>query len=112
MKGVFQTKPRVEVSENVLSCLAELTKDRPDAQITILFEYFPLSKITSVPRGATPFNRLPYPNVVNITRWKDNTSEWLTWAQLSSQKILGIVLNGNDQVSGDQISNGYGNYGE
>jgi hypothetical protein len=77
-----------------------------------MFEYFPLTKVNSVPGDATAFQRISYPNVLNIIRWKDNTPENVKWAQMSSRKIMEIVTNGNEGSLGGLKVNGYGNYGE
>jgi hypothetical protein len=90
----------------------ELTDNRPDFQMSIAAEYYPLAKIISVPGDATAYNRIPYPNVLNIIRWKDNTPENTKWAQMSSRKLLGIIKNGDEFVAGDARVDGYGNYGE
>ena len=65
-----------------------------------------------MPSDATAFQRIPYPNVLNVIRWKDNTPENMKWAQMSSRKIMEIVTNGNEDFLGGLKVNGYGNYGE
>lgn len=112
MKGVVQTKPDFEVLNHAFSCLIELTEDRPDVEITLTIEYFPIAKIDSIPGDATAFQRIPYANALNVIRWKEDTPENMTWAQMTSRKITKIVTDGNEELLGSLKTNGYGNYGE
>jgi hypothetical protein len=112
MKGVIQIKPNIDVANKALSYLIEVTKDRPDVQISLAFEYFPLAKINSVPDDATACHRIPYPNVLNVIRWKDNTAENMKWAQITSRKVTEIVTSRNEELLGSLKVEGYGNYGE
>jgi hypothetical protein len=111
MKGGYQSSPRLEISTKSFACLIELTSDRPDVNMGIMAEYYPMAKINSIPGNATAHHRVPYPNVVNFIRWKENTPENLSWARSSSRKIMDIITDGSG-LSGDIEVEGYGNYGK
>lgn len=80
--------------------------------ISVMVEYIPVGKIKSVPGDATAYRLVPYPNVVNIIRWKDNTPEDVKWAQMSPHKVMGIISDGNMELSKGPKVDRYGNYGE
>ena len=79
--------------------------------MSMVFEYFPLGKINNVPGDATACLRFPYPNVLSVLRWNDNTPGNGTWAQTSSRKFTEIVTNGNVDLQRDLKINCYSNYG-
>ena len=112
MKGGYQPRPHLEISAEAFSRLVELTDDRPDVEMTVMVEYYSLSKTNSVPDDATAYQRVPYPNVVNIIRWKGNTLENAKWAQISSRKIMEVFAKDVEEVSKGLRIDGYGNYGE
>jgi hypothetical protein len=104
--------PLLDVSEKAFAYLLECTEDHPDIQMSVMVEYYPLTKINSVSSGSTAYRRVPYPNVVNIIRWKENTPENVKWAQMSSRKVMEIVNTGVGEASGGLKVDGYGNYGK
>jgi len=89
---------------------------------TILFEYFPLSKVNSVPRGTTAFMRTGESNVLILIAWtpaaapaacgaldlgeteKGNTDE----ARELAKELAGILLSGQEE---EGLQLGYTNYG-
>ena len=86
----------------------------------MLFEYFPLSKINSVPNGETAFRRDPSRNVLMVTSWKQDletdreTAEAIVKkARSFAQELADIIGNAglNDGLTPVQRL-GYGNYGE
>lgn len=111
MKGVMQTKPNVEISAKAFAKLTELTEGRPDFHMTLVFEFVPLEKVTSVPINATAFQRFPYSNVLQIVRWSENTLEAAQNAQKASREVIDIIVSGNKELPGAQKASGYGNYG-
>ena len=93
---------------------------------TLLFEYFPLSKVNSVPRGTTAFVRNEEPNGIVLVLWppaatpgtpealdlgemeKENTDE----ARRMSRELAEILLSGQNRgAKGKEIGLGYLNYG-
>lgn len=111
MKGVLQTKPSIEVAYECLAKIVQVTESRPDALVTLMFECFPLGKINSLPNDATACQRMRYPNVLNVIRWKDNTEEGVKWAQKSTRLITDVVIDANHAQGGVDKMIGYGNYG-
>lgn len=111
LKGVLQTKPRLEVAKATMAKVLELTEDRTDIEIALMFENFPLGKNNSLPNDATACQRVAYSNVLNVIRWKENTPEALKLAQEISRQVTGIVTDANEELSDSEKVNGYGNYG-
>ena len=77
----------------------------------IIYEYFPLSKVNSVPVNATAFRREMTPNILFIISWKDlhdRTEE----ARSVVKKLAQIIL--EQQVASGLTKSeavGYTNYG-
>jgi hypothetical protein len=111
MKGVRSTKPRIEVAQQVFKTLIQYTENRPDMNMSCMWEFFPLKKICSVPNDAKAFSRSLYGNILQIVRWPENTEENLKYARDASREIMDIVVKGNVELS-DAENTRYGNYGE
>jgi hypothetical protein len=93
----------------------EVTAKRPKMQGGVLLEYFPLQKVCSIPKNATPYNRSPYPSVMIMFRWSDDQPNDLEFARSSANELLEIVTEGNvDLPKSDRGTPGYTypNYGE
>ncbi|KZP17094.1 FAD-binding domain-containing protein [Athelia psychrophila] len=111
MKGVRWTKPRFEIISKVMDEVVKLSTERPDLEMSCIFEFFGLKKACSVPNDATACIRSPYCNVLNILRWDENTEENLVFARDASRKVTDIAISGNVELE-DKASAGYGNYGK
>lgn len=66
----------------------------PPLQATVLFEYFPLSKINSVPNGVTAFLRHPTPGVLILVAWEQDseTDNDMSMAMVESARTLSNEL--------------------
>ncbi|KAF7967602.1 hypothetical protein HWV62_33689 [Athelia sp. TMB] len=105
MKGTRWTKPRVEVMSKVFNQLIKLSAEKPDVDITCLFEYFGLKKANSVSDDATACIRSPYCNILNIVRWDNNSEDNAAFARGASKTIADLATSENDCAA-----TGYGNY--
>lgn len=99
------------MAKAVLAKIAELTKDRPDVEMGLAFEHFPLTKRNQLPNDATACQRPKYSNVLFLMRWKENTPEATKWAQECASAVTLPVTDGNEELEGEAKMNGYGNYG-
>ncbi|GLB44343.1 putative oxygen-dependent FAD-linked oxidoreductase family protein [Lyophyllum shimeji] len=73
------------------------------------FEYFPLDKITSVPKGTTAFRRDPTPSVLILNMWKENTEENTQRGRRVAHELADIIAGGQAGVTAAQKM-GYANY--
>jgi hypothetical protein len=115
IKGTFQTKPRLEVYKSVFEKVANVNAERPKMQCGVGFEYFPLQKVSSVPKDATAFSRSPYPSILIMLRWPDDQADDLEFARSSVHDLMGIISEGNvDLPKPERGASGYAyaNYGE
>lgn len=111
MKGVRSTKPRFEVASKALEAINKYAAARPGFKISCSFEYFPQTKILSVPNDVTAHLRSPYNSVLSVLRWDEDNMDNYLFARAASRTITDIVVSGNVELSESENS-GYGNYGE
>ena len=110
MKGVALRAPHYTFMAQTQSLAAEITKNpTPEGfRISVGFEYFPLHKVTSVPRSATAFRRDPEPNVLIMVVWVNDSKDSVDKARGYANAIAGILV-GNQADKAQSI--GYANYG-
>ena len=120
MKGVAHPGPDYPIISETFTSLIAMAAHQPP-HLRILFEYFPLSKATSVPQGATAFRRTEDSNALVLISWmpatapgtpgaldlgdaeKGNTDK----AREMAKVLTGILLSGR----GEEGGLGYLNYG-
>ncbi|EGO01574.1 hypothetical protein SERLA73DRAFT_103446 [Serpula lacrymans var. lacrymans S7.3] len=108
MKGVYQTKPRVDVILQAFDRMVALSETR-DLEVAILIEYFPLGKITEVTNDATAFRRVRAGNVLSLVYWDEDTPDNQQRARDIAWELSNIVVKGQHDLS--EVDNtGYGNY--
>jgi hypothetical protein len=107
MKGVTQTKPHHPSALQSLERAAQLSNDEFSA--TLVFEYFPLTKIQSVPNDATAFPRAVAPNVLANVAWKHDTPDNLKQGRDAVNELTGILAKGQAELPGIDYT-AYGNY--
>ncbi|KAG5651068.1 hypothetical protein H0H81_010003 [Sphagnurus paluster] len=81
----------------------------PELQVHLLFDYFPLQKVMSVPPSATAFRRDPTPSFLVIALWKENSEENTARGREITHEIARIVAGGQVGLTEAQ-SFGYANY--
>ena len=109
MKGVFQTKPHLDSVRQVLKRVQQTDENHGHLSMT-LFEYFPVTKVNSVPNGATPFCRYPGYNVLSVTRWEHDTLDNYKYGRDTTRELTSIISKGQGELAGYE-NTGYGNYG-
>lgn len=79
-------------------------------EMNTLYEYFPTTKINSVPTGSTAYRRRPGCNVLVLANWTNDTPENLKAAR---EGVLSLAdLLSKSQVDLPEVDKiGYGNYG-
>ena len=99
----------------------------PQIRLGFLLEYFPLSKINSVPRGTTAFLRNEESNGIILVSWTPaaapGTPEALDLGEMEkgntdevggmAEELVGILLSGQNPGAskGEELGLGYLNYG-
>ena len=80
----------------------------------LVFEYFPLSKVNSVPNGVAAFRRDPTPAVLVVFNWDANPENghgsMVERARTAAYEISDIIGKGQEGVSFQQKL-GYSNFG-
>ncbi|TEB23719.1 FAD binding domain-containing protein [Coprinellus micaceus] len=77
---------------------------------TVMFEYFPLAKVNSVPIATTAFRRQLTPSILTVLRWDAAYPEKAAEAKILSAGLEGAFLRAQDGLNNsDKL--GYTNYG-
>lgn len=76
----------------------------------MIYEYFPLNKIRSVPNGVTAFRRDPTPNVLVLITWTENLVENNDKARIFAHELAAFISQDQPDVSASE-GLGYSNYG-
>ncbi|KAF5378484.1 hypothetical protein D9615_007137 [Tricholomella constricta] len=107
MKGVAHRKPHypsiAKANEKVMHV------STPAFKMNVVFEYFPLGKISSVPQGTTAFRRDPTPSVLVVGLWQEDSEANTERGRTLSHELARIVSSGQSGVTETQTL-GYSNY--
>jgi hypothetical protein len=109
LKGVFSKGPQVEVAENILSRLHEISA-RDGVRLITIFELISTKKILSVPNNATPHIRGSRISVLVMATWDKDTDK-LDAPRSATSELSRIIIDG-EKVVAEAASIGYGNYSE
>jgi hypothetical protein len=97
--------------KNAFDRLLQLSTGR-DIDFALAYEFISPDKILEVPVHATAFfGRRPYPNVISIARWDEDTAANQDYARDAAYELTGIIGKGNVEAT-EADNMGYGNYGE
>jgi len=107
MKGLHQTRPHLDSIRQGYEKVAQFS-DNDEFSAALVFDYFPLAKINSVPNGRTAFRRASASNVLIMSIWKNDTAENLEQGRNVAYELSDIISKGQ---SGITENVGYGNYG-
>lgn len=109
MKGIAHREPRYESISKAFDYIQEVSG--PDFKANILFEYFPLGKISAVSPEITAFRRDPTASILALVMWKEDTKENSDRGRSVAHELAELVVAGQQGVSPTQIM-GYSNYGK
>lgn len=115
-KGFVQKSPHYPSISLAFDHLIEAVSPSISPQIhgSMVFEYLPLTKVNSVPKGATAFRRDPTPSVLVVFHWDANPENGhgpvVDRARASAYKIADTIEKHQEGVSSGQ-KQGYSNYG-
>lgn len=109
LKGVAHRKPDYTSITKAFGRVLDVSKD--GFQANVIYEYFPLSKIRSVPNGLSAFRRDPTPSILITTMWADNTTDLTDHARAIAYELAGIITGGQSDITSTQTL-GYSNYGK
>jgi hypothetical protein len=105
LKGVTHKRPSVHSMEQILGMLGDISQE--GFSPAVIYEYFPLQKINSVPVDSTAFRRQLDPNILITFAWEGEEDR--------SGQARGLVNEIVNVVVGEDTSNparnGYTNYG-
>ncbi|TBU32020.1 FAD-binding domain-containing protein [Dichomitus squalens] len=72
--------------------------------VALLFEYFPLGKVNSVPDDATAYRRHLSPNVLSVVYYKEESDKAFKYSRDTTHELCSLITG----KSADNL--GYGNY--
>ncbi|TFK43273.1 hypothetical protein BDQ12DRAFT_731314 [Crucibulum laeve] len=108
MKGVAHKNINFQLISKAFDKVIEIAKGtglRP----AILYEYFPLSEVTSVSASKTAFRRDPASSILVILAWDGDVPDKSDQARSLAYEIAGIVTGGQSEAINTE-SLGYSNY--
>ena len=108
MKGVFSKGPRVDVAEDLVSRLPELSA-KSGVNFTVLYELISTTKILSVPNHATAHIRGSRVNVLVLAKWNTKDTDKLDTVRSATSELRSIILRGERDIP-ESENTGYGNY--
>jgi len=108
MKGVFASAPQRDVAEKLVSRLPQLSAES-GAQLFVMHELIPTSKMISVPNNATAHIRGARINVLIVSTWESKDPNALDAVRKAANELAGIVVQG-EKVIPESLNVGYGNY--
>ncbi|KAG5643862.1 hypothetical protein DXG03_009546 [Asterophora parasitica] len=106
-KGFAHQKPHYQSTAEAYEKVIDVST--PDFTINLVFEYFPLKKITSVPFGTTAFRRDATPGVLVLGVWKEDSEANTERARTVASELAQIITSAQRGMTEAQ-SFGYGNY--
>jgi len=109
LKGVAQRNPHYASISKAHERAVELTKST-GLNCNVIYEYFPLGKVCSVPAGTTSFRRDSTPGVLIGIMWKENTENNADVARSCAHELAQIITGAHPELT-DVQSQGYSNYG-
>lgn len=112
-KGVSQKKPDLQSIRKAFDRAIQLS-ERDGFNVFMVFEYFTLSKIDSVPNGQTAYVRNPgAANVLTNVNWEQDTPDNFKYGMEGARELSNIILAGQTGLTEAQNAGfQYGNYGE
>ncbi|KAF8060168.1 hypothetical protein FPV67DRAFT_1453295 [Lyophyllum atratum] len=107
MKGVAQKKPDYPSAAKAIEKAISLST--PDFKASIIYEYFPLAKISSMPKDLTAFRRDPTPGVLLSCVWKEDLKGYTERARGVVHELARIVTGAHPEMT-ETEGLGYSNY--
>ncbi|KAG5651060.1 hypothetical protein H0H81_010042 [Sphagnurus paluster] len=106
-KGSAHPNPKYTSIAQAYEKLISLSK--PGLKVNIVFEYFPLGKVISVPQGTTAFRRDPTPTLLLMAQWEETSGIDTERAREITHEITSIVAGTQTELL-EAERFGYGNY--
>lgn len=104
LKGGSLRKPEYH---SIMQAYEKITSvSNPKARVHIVFEFFPLGKVLSIPQGVTAFRRDPTATFALMVRWKEGYEP--EQEKEVANEAISIIL--NEQKLAGSKGFGYGNY--
>ncbi|KAF8639953.1 hypothetical protein AX17_001203 [Amanita inopinata Kibby_2008] len=107
MKGVAHDGPIPSCFERTIKKLDEL--QLRDIKYSILFEYFPLTKVAAIPIGTTAIRRTIKPNALVVLYWDNTACDGTDKARVAAYELCASIL-GDRSLLNDPATFGYSNY--
>ncbi|KAF5385042.1 hypothetical protein D9615_000874 [Tricholomella constricta] len=108
MKGSAHRKPVVPAITKAHQRIVDVFK-ASGLKANLIFEYLPLSNITSIPADAAAFRRDPTAKVLALIQWQENTPENTALARATASEVLNIVTSAEPDLGAPEKL-GYSNY--
>ena len=108
MKGVFSSRPQVELTDKLLSRLPQLRVES-GVNLTVVYELIPTKKILSIPNDATAHIRGSRINVLIIADWENKDTDILDKVREATSELGKILVKG-EKIIPESLNVGYGNY--
>ncbi|KAH9836777.1 uncharacterized protein C8Q71DRAFT_58980 [Rhodofomes roseus] len=107
-KGAAHRRPDYETVLRAFDRAAALNAG-PGPNPRVIFEYYPLQRITSHDSGETPFRRDCIPSALVVALWGEDTQENSTRGREMVYELIGLLKDANPQLSEEEKA-GYSNY--
>ncbi|KAG6848905.1 hypothetical protein H0H93_012976 [Arthromyces matolae] len=108
MKGLAHRKPHFPSISKAFEYAQSVSG--PEFKATVLFEYLPLGKISTVPSAQTAFRRDPTPSILVLGIWQEDTQANTDRGRTVAHELGRIISEGQEGVTSTQV-HGYSNYG-
>jgi hypothetical protein len=114
LKSLAQRKPHFSSISEAHTRIIDIHKTTP-FKAHLIFDYYPMHKVRSVPESATAFRREHVVAAIVLMTWKgedDKEGKYTDWARTIANDIAEIINAGQrEMLITEPESFGYANYG-
>lgn len=114
LRSLAQREPHIHSISEAHERIVEISKTTP-FKPHLIFDYYPMHKVRSVPDSATAFRREHVVAVIVLMTWKaedDKEGKYTDWARVIANNVAEIINAGQrEMLITEPEGFGYANYG-